>query len=160
MHCMVFHTEFQHEAKPTNSFGQQTKGESTPVAQCPEGAQAGGWATYTHLFRVANQVPGMAIARTLRFQGGVYCQRACCPQRQDRRLHVQTHVQGGGRVASEEVLDSPHDGSDIRVGMRSMLRWRSHSQSHRRQRHLSFWFLSRFHGAGNREALGVFHLIA
>jgi len=45
MHCMVFHTEFQHEAKPTNSFGEQTKGESTPVAQCPEGAQAGGWAT-------------------------------------------------------------------------------------------------------------------
>ena len=160
MHCMVFHTEVQHEAKPTNSFGQQTGGESTLVAQRPAGAQAGGWATPTLLFRVANQVPWMAIARTLCFQGGVYCQRVSSPQRQDRRLHVRPHVQGVGRIASEEALDSPHYGSDIRVGMRSTLRWRSQSQSHRRHRHLSFWFLPRFHGAGNREALGVFHLIA
>ena len=46
MHCMVLRTEFQRqEATPKNSFGQETKGESTSVAQCPEGAQAGGWAT-------------------------------------------------------------------------------------------------------------------
>ena len=44
MHCMVFHTEFQPEAKPTSSFGQEAKGECTSVAQRPEGAQAGGWA--------------------------------------------------------------------------------------------------------------------
>ena len=156
MHCLVFHSELQPEAKAASSIVRQKTGESTSIAEGLEGAQVGGGAAATCLFRVANQFPWVAIARVGGIQDELYCQGACCPSRQDRWLHVWPQVQEEGGASSEEVLDHPDDGSDIRVSMWSMLRWKAQPHNHRWHRHRTFWFLFQCHGKGNREALGSF----
>ena len=93
MHCLVFRSELQPEGKPASSVGPQKKAESMSIAECLEGAQVGGGAAATCLFRVANQFPWVAIARVGGIQDELYCQGACYPSRQDRWLHVWPQVQ-------------------------------------------------------------------
>ena len=49
MHCMVFLSELQPEARPAKSVEPQKKGESTSIAECPEGAQGDGGAAEAYL---------------------------------------------------------------------------------------------------------------